>query len=112
MMVNVLLAEQDAPLGNSVLQLLAKVAIVGEWVRSSAELDAWAARRPTLAPRLVILDWELPGAAAGAPLGVLQSLLPSATIVVLSHGLSGDDAAVLLSRGVPSIHKPVNPFVL
>jgi DNA-binding NarL/FixJ family response regulator len=112
MMVNVLLAGQDAPLGNSVLHLLAKVAIVGEWVRSSAELDAWAARRRPLAPRLVILDWELPGAAAGAPLGVLQSLVPSATIVVLSHGLSGDDAAVLLSRGVPSIHKPVNPFVL
>jgi DNA-binding NarL/FixJ family response regulator len=112
MMVNVLLAEQDAPLGNSVLHLLAKVAIVGEWVRSSAELDAWAARRRAFAPRLVILDWELPGAASGAPLGVLQGLLPSATIVVLSHGLSGDDAAVLLSRGVPSLHKPVNPFVL
>jgi DNA-binding NarL/FixJ family response regulator len=112
MMINVLLAEHDDPLGHSVLHLLAKVAIVGEWVRSSAELDAWAARRRAFAPRLVILDWELPGAAPGAPLGVLQNLLPSATIVVLSHGLSGDDAAVLLSRGVPSIHKPVNPFVL
>lgn len=112
MMVNVLLAEQDAPLGHSVLQLLSKLAIVGEWVRSSAELDAWAARRRAFEPRLVILDWELPGAAAGAPLGVLQSLLPAATIVVLSEALSGDNAAVLLSRGVPSIHKPVNPFVL
>ncbi|HTV18514.1 MAG TPA: LuxR C-terminal-related transcriptional regulator [Polyangiaceae bacterium] len=60
----------------------------------------------------MLLDWELPGAAAGEPLGVLQELLPSATIVVLSEGLTGDDAAVLLSRGVPSIHKPVHPFVL
>jgi DNA-binding NarL/FixJ family response regulator len=111
-MAKVLLAEHDAPLGHLVLHLLAKAAIVGEWVRSAAELDAWGSRRRTLDPTLVLLDWELPGAAVGEPLGVLQGLLPSANIVVLSHGLSGDNAAVLLGRGVPSILKPVNPFVL
>jgi DNA-binding NarL/FixJ family response regulator len=111
-MVKVLLAEHDAPLGHSVLQLLGKAAIAGDWVRSAAELEAWIARRRTLDPRLVLLDWELPGAAAGEPLGVLQGLLPSTTIVVLSNALTGDNAAVLLSRGVPSIHKPINPFVL
>jgi DNA-binding NarL/FixJ family response regulator len=120
-MPKVLLAEHDAPLGHSVLHRLGKLDIVGEWVRSASELDAWAAlqdRRPQLdrtrqrGPSLVLLDWELPGAAAGEPLGVLQGLLPSATIVVLSEALSGDDAALLLSRGVPSIHKPVHPFVL
>lgn len=117
-MPKVLLAEHDAPLGHSVLHRLGKLDIIGEWVRSAAELDAWAAQLApsrasrALEPSLVLLDWELPGAAAGEPLGVLQSLLPSATIVVLSEELSGDDAAVLLSRGVPSIHKPVHPFVL
>jgi DNA-binding NarL/FixJ family response regulator len=111
-MVKVLLAEQDAPLGHSVLRLLSKVAVVGEWVRTASELDAWAGRRRTPDPTLVLLDWELPGAAAGAPLGVLQGLLPYASIVVLSTGLSGDNAAMLLSRGVPSICKPVNPLVL
>jgi DNA-binding NarL/FixJ family response regulator len=110
-MTKVLLAEHDAPLGHSVLQLLGKAAIAGEWVRSAAELRAWAARR-ALDPRLVLLDWELPGAAAGELLGVLQGLLPLTTIVVLSDGLTGDNAAVLLSRGVASIHKPINPFVL
>jgi DNA-binding NarL/FixJ family response regulator len=111
-MAKVLLAEHDAPLGHSLLRLLGKVAIVGEWVRTAGELDVWAGRRRTPDPTLVLLDWELPGAAAGAPLGVLQGLLPSASIVVLSHGLSGDNAAVLLGQGVPSIRKPVNPFVL
>lgn len=122
-MGKVLLAEHDAPLGHSVLHRLGKLDIVGEWVRSASELAAWAAlyhrgpqldraRRRELAPSLVFLDWELPGAAVGEPLGVLQGLLPSATIVVLSEALSGDDAAMLLSRGVPSIHKPVHPFVL
>jgi DNA-binding NarL/FixJ family response regulator len=111
-MAKVLLAEHDAPLVHSVLHLLSKAAIVGEWVRSATELDAWASRRRVLDPSLVLLDWELPGAAAGAPLGVLQGLLPAANIVVLSDGLSGDNAAVLLSRGVPSLHKPLNPFVL
>jgi DNA-binding NarL/FixJ family response regulator len=121
--MKVLLAEHDAPLGHSVLHRLGRLDIVGEWVRSASELDAWAAllhrglqldraQRRALEPSLVLLDWELPGAAAGEPLGVLQGLLPSATIVVLSEALSGDDAAVLLSRGVPSIHKPVHPFVL
>lgn len=122
-MAKVLLAEHDAPLGNSVLHRLGKLDIVSEWVRSASELDAWVAllhrgpqldraQRRALEPSLVLLDWELPGAAAGEPLGVLQGLLPAATIVVLSEALSGDDAAVLLSRGVPSIHKPVHPFVL
>lgn len=121
-MAKVLLAEHDAPLGHSVLHRLGKLDIVGEWVRSASELEAWATllhraqlprgRANALAPSLVLLDWELPGAAVGEPLGVLQELLPSATIVVLSEGLTGDDAAVLLSRGVPSIHKPVHPFVL
>jgi DNA-binding NarL/FixJ family response regulator len=122
-MAKVLLAEHDAPLGHSVLHRLGRLDIAGEWVRSASELEAWAAllhrgqqldpaRGRALEPRLVLLDWELPGAAAGAPLGVLEGLLPSAIIVVLSEGLSGDDAAVLLSRGVPSIHKPVHPFVL
>jgi DNA-binding NarL/FixJ family response regulator len=111
-MAKVLLAEQDAPLGHSMLRLLSKVAIVGEWVRTASELEAWVGCRRTADPTLVLLDWELPGAAAGAPLGVLQDLLPSASIVVLSNGLSGDNAAVLLGRGVPSIRKPINPFVL
>jgi DNA-binding NarL/FixJ family response regulator len=130
-MTKVLLVEHDAPLGHSVLQRLGKLDILGEWVRSASELDAWAAQLSSqgrsvsegrsvsqsrsggvIEPSLVLLSWELPGAAPGEPLGVLQSLLPSATIVVLSEGLSGDDAAVLLSRGVPSIHKPVHPFVL
>jgi DNA-binding NarL/FixJ family response regulator len=122
-MPKVLLAEHDAPLGYSVLHRLNRLDIIGEWVRSASELDAWAAllhrgpqldraQRRALEPSLVLLDWELPGAATGEPLGVLQGLLPSATIVVLSEGLTGDDAAVLLSRGVPSIHKPVHPFVL
>ena len=131
-MTKVLLAEHDAPLGHSVLQRLGKLDISGEWVRSAAELDDWAAlvhrgrahpgrvhrgdtqRDPerALEPSLVLLDWELPDAAPGEPLGVLQTLLPSATIVVLSAGLTGDDAAALLSRGVPSIRKPVHPFVL
>ena len=117
-MAKVLLAEHDAPLGHSVLHRLGKLDIVGEWVQSASELDAWVSRllprsaSRALEPSLVLLAWELPGAAPGAPLGVLQSVLPSATIVVLSEGLSGDDAAVLLSRGVPSIHKPVHPFVL
>jgi len=122
-MAKVLLAEHDAPLGHSVLHRLGRLDIAGEWVRSASELEAWAAllhrgqqldpaQGRALEPKLVLLDWELPGAAAGEPLGVLEGLLPSAIIVVLSEGLSGDDAAVLLSRGVPSIHKPVHPFVL
>src|SRR5690606_26377111 len=95
-MTKVLLAEHDAALGHSVLHRLGKLDIIGEWVRSAAELDAWAAQLApsrasrALEPSLVLLDWELPGAAAGEPLGVLQSLLPSATIVVLSEELSGD----------------------
>jgi DNA-binding NarL/FixJ family response regulator len=112
-MTRVLLAEQDGLLGHSVLHLLAKNrAVVGVWVRSAAELDEWAIGHRLEGPSLVLLDWELPGAAAGEPLGVLQSLWPATAIVVLSDGLSGDNAAVLLSRGVPSIHKPINPFVL
>ena len=43
---------------------------------------------------------------------MLEGFLPAATIVVLGECLTGDAAAVLLSRGVPSIHKPINPFVL
>jgi DNA-binding NarL/FixJ family response regulator len=111
-MTKMLLAEHDAPLGHSLLHLLAKVAILGEWVRSAAELDEWAAKHHTREPSLVLLDWELPGAGSGEPLSLLQARLPSATIVVLSERLSGDDAAVLLSRGVPSIQKPINPYVL
>jgi DNA-binding NarL/FixJ family response regulator len=63
-------------------------------------------------PNLVLLDWELPGAAPGEALSVVEGYLPSSTIVVLGERLTGDTAAVLLSRGIPSIHKPVNPFVL
>lgn len=111
-MTKVLLAEHDAPLGHSVLQLLAKLAILGEWVRSASELDEWARKPHVHEPRLVLLDWELPGAGSGGPLSVVQGRLPSATVVVLSERLSGDDGAVLLSRGVPSILKPINPFVL
>jgi len=112
MTLEVLLAEQDAPLGRAVLHSLAKVCIRGEWVRSAADLRAWTARARTRVPNLVLLDWELPGAAPGEALGVVEGYLPSSTIVVLGERLTGDTAAVLLSRGIPSIHKPVNPFVL
>lgn len=111
-MVKVLLAEHDAALGRSVLQSLGKVAIAGEWVRSASELREWTARQSGSERSLVLLDWELPGAASGEPLDMLQCFLPAASIVVLSEQLSGDGAAVLLSQGIPSIHKPVNPFVL
>jgi DNA-binding NarL/FixJ family response regulator len=111
-MTKVLVAEHDAPFGDSVLHLLGKVAIVGEWVRSASELSAWAAREHRFEPSLVLLDWELPGAARGEPLRALQGLLPCATIVVLSDQLTGDGAAVLLSQGIASLHKPVSPFVL
>jgi DNA-binding NarL/FixJ family response regulator len=109
---NVLLAEHDAPLGHSVLHSLSKVCVLGEWVRSTAELREWTARERAGPPSLVLLDWELPGAAPGEALGVLEGYLPASTIVVLGERLSGDTAAVLLSRGIPSIHKPVHPFVL
>jgi DNA-binding NarL/FixJ family response regulator len=112
MMPNVLLAEADAPLGRSVSCSLAKVCIAAEWVRSVAELHGWIARPRERLPRLVLLDWELPGAAPGEALSVVEGYLPSSTIVVLGERLTGDTAAVLLSRGVPSIHKPINPFVL
>jgi len=112
MMPNVLLAEPDAPLGRSVLCSLAKICIAAEWVRSVAELHSWVARARDRLPRLVLLDWELPGAAPGEALSVVEGYLPTSTIVVLAERLTGDTAAVLLSRGVPSIHKPINPFVL
>jgi len=112
MTLEVLLAEQDAPLGHAVLHALAKVNIRGEWLRSAAELRAWTARAHAQVPNLVLLDWELPGAAPGEALSVVEGYLPSSTIVVLGERLTGDTAAVLLSRGIPSIHKPVNPFVL
>src|SRR5262245_32612781 len=112
MMPNVLLASPDAPLGRSVLCSLAKVCIAAEWVRSVAELHSWIARTRDGLPGLVLLDWELPGAAPGDALGVLEGFLPASTIVVLGECLTGDTAAVLLGRGVASIHKPINPFVL
>jgi len=112
MVPNVLLAEADAPLGRSVLGSLAKVCIAAEWVRSVGELHSWIARARDCLPRLVLFDWELPGDVPGAALSVLEGYLPASTIVVLGERLTGDTAAVLLSRGVPSIHKPINPFVL
>jgi DNA-binding NarL/FixJ family response regulator len=112
MMPNVLLASPDALLGRSVLWSLAKVRIAAEWVRSVAELHRWIARTRDGLPGLVLLDWELPGAPPGEALGVLEGFLPASTIVVLAEGLTGDTAAVLLSRGVPSIQKPIHPFVL
>lgn len=112
MMPNVLLASPDASLGRSVQWSLTKIGIAVEWVRSVDELHGWIARTRDGRPGLVLLDWELPGAAPGEALGVLEGFLPASTIVVLAECLTGDTAAVLLSRGVPSIHKPINPFVL
>jgi DNA-binding NarL/FixJ family response regulator len=111
-MTHVLLAEHDAPLGDSVLGVLGKVAVLGEWVRSAAELKGWVAVRRSHAPELVLLDWELPGAATGEPLDVVQGSFPLARIVVLSERLSGDGAALLLGQGIPSLQKPINPFIL
>jgi DNA-binding NarL/FixJ family response regulator len=112
MIANVLLAEHDTPLGLSVLQGLEKVALAGDWVRSATELRSWMARRRTSLPKLVLLDWELPGAPRGEALQIIQSSFPPPSIIVLGERLSGDHAALLLSQGIPSLQKPVNPVLL
>lgn len=108
----VLFVEPDPVLGQSLLQQFNRAAVMVEWIRTASELRARSPGRDLAAPRLVFLDWELPGAAHGEPLSFIQGTFPLAAVVVLSRELSGDNAALLLSRGIPSIQKPVHPNTL
>jgi DNA-binding NarL/FixJ family response regulator len=108
----VLFVEPDPFLGQSLLQEFNTAAVVVEWIRTAAELRARSHGRDGSPPRLVFLDWELPGAPHGEPLGLVVEMFPRAAVVVLSRELNGDRAAALLIRGIPSLHKPLHPLRL
>jgi len=108
----ILFVENDLLLGQCLLEVFENITVAVEWIRTASELKSRTVLHRAALPTLVFLDWELPDAAAGEPLGVIQAAYPLSAIVVLSKQLSGDTAALLLARGIPSIQKPVHPVLL
>jgi DNA-binding response OmpR family regulator len=108
----VLFVEPDPSFGRSLLRELDEADVVVEWIRTADELRARCAGRDACPPKLVFLDWELPGAQRGEPLRLIQEMFPLAAVVVLSRALTGDSEALLLCRGIPSIQKPLEAVTL
>jgi DNA-binding NarL/FixJ family response regulator len=108
----ILFVDNDLLFRECLLQIFESATVGVEWIRTASELRSRTVVGPSVDPTLVFLDWDLPDAIAGEPLGVIQTAFPLSSIVVLSRQLNGDTAALLLARGIPSIQKPIHPLSL
>ena len=94
-MLRIMVADSDVRVRTALQWLLAQEPAQMR-VELSADLEALVARMPSLAPDVLMLDWDLPGRASVALLFALTSLAKKPRVIVLSSDMDVANTALAL----------------
>jgi DNA-binding NarL/FixJ family response regulator len=106
---SVLLVLEDGRAERAIARSLRKRSLTLELARSFLELRTRLAREDLLAPEVVFLDLDLPGATGEDWVCMVRRSFARAAVVAFGEDLNAARAARLLGFGVPSLRKPVAP---